>query len=72
MEDLEEISLDDNILGRITHVGMQVDPPVCLELALFLRNNQDVFTWSHKDMLRINPNFNVYRLNVCPSFPPIG
>ena len=27
-EDLEEISLDDNILGRMTHVGMQADPSV--------------------------------------------
>ena len=38
-EDLEEISLDDNILGRMTHVGMQADPSVRKELALFLKKN---------------------------------
>jgi len=43
MEDLEEISLDDNILGWITRVSMQADPIVCKELALFLKNNQNVF-----------------------------
>ena len=47
MEDLEEISLDNNIPGRITRVGMQVDPSVHQELALLLKNNQDIFTWSH-------------------------
>ena len=47
MEDLEEISLDNNIPGRITRVGMQVDPSVHQELALLLKNNQDIFTWNH-------------------------
>ena len=47
MEDLEEISLDDNIPGRITRVDMQVDPSVHQELALLLKNNQDIFTWNH-------------------------
>ena len=44
MEDLEEICLDDNIPGRITRVDTQVNPLVCQELALFLKNNQDIFT----------------------------
>lgn len=43
-EDLEEILLDNNIPGLVTHVGMQADPTVCKELALFLKNNQDVFS----------------------------
>ena len=39
-ENLEKISLDDNIPGRITHIGMQADPSVRKELALFLKNHQ--------------------------------
>ena len=70
MEDLEEISLDDNILGWITCIGMQADPSVCKELALFLKKNWDVFAWSHKSMPGISPNIIVHKLNVCPSFPP--
>lgn len=39
MEDLEEISLDENIPGQITRVDTQVDPSVRKELAFFLNNN---------------------------------
>ena len=60
-EDLEEISLDDNFPGRVTYIGTQ--SPV-LVLDLLLRNNQDVFAWSHEDMLGINPSIMVHKLNV--------
>ena len=60
IEDLEEISLDDNFPGRITCIGMQVDPTVRKELAFFLRNNWDVFAWSHEDMPRISPSVMVH------------
>ena len=42
-EDLEEISLDDNIPNRITHIDMQANPSVRKELAIFQKNNWDVF-----------------------------
>ena len=37
----------------------------------FLKDNQDVFTWSHEDMPGIDPSVMVHRLNVLPSFSPI-
>ena len=37
----------------------------------FLRDNQDVFAWSHEDMLGIDPSIIVHKLNVSPLFPPI-
>jgi len=40
-------------------------------LTTFLKDNQDVFTWSHKDMPGIDPSVMVHKLNVSPSFPPI-
>lgn len=39
MDDLEEISLDDNIPGRVSHIGTQANPSVCKDLALFLKGN---------------------------------
>ena len=39
IENLEEISLDDNILGQITRVSTQADTLVCKELTLFLKDN---------------------------------
>ena len=40
-------------------------------LTTFLRDNQDVFAWSHEDMPRIDPSTIVHKLNVSPSFPLI-
>ena len=68
---LEEISLNDDTHGWTTRIGTQADPSVPKELALFLKTNQDVFAWSHKDMSGISPGTMVHKLNVCPSFPPI-
>ena len=70
-KDLKNISLDDNIPGQITHIGMQADPSIRKELALFLKNNRDVFAWSHEDMPGISMNTMVHKLNVYPSFPPV-
>ena len=39
VEDLEEISLDNNIPSRITRVGTQTNPSVRKEITLFLKNN---------------------------------
>ncbi|XP_075670039.1 uncharacterized protein LOC142639787 [Castanea sativa] len=69
IDDLDVISLEDNYLGWITRISTQTDPSICKELALFLKNNQDVFAWSHVDMLGINPNIMVHKLNVSSSFP---
>ena len=38
---------------------------------MFLKENQDVFAWSHKDMPRIDPSIIVHKLNVLPSFSPV-
>lgn len=70
-EDLEEISLDNNILSKITRVGPQADPSIRKELTLFLKKNQDIFALSHEDMPGINASVIVHKFNVCPSFPPI-
>ena len=67
-KNLEEISLDDNIPSRITHIGTPANPSVHKELDLFLKNIQDVFTWSREDTPRINPSVMVHKLNVSPSF----
>lgn len=71
MEDLEEVFLDDNVLGRTILIGTQANPSICRELAIFLKSNKDVFTWSHEDMLGISSSTMVHRLNVCPSFPSV-
>ena len=71
MEGLEEIPLDSPRMDRTTRIGTLASPTVHQALVAFLKENQDVFAWSHEDMPGINPSIMVHRLNVSPSFPPI-
>ena len=40
-------------------------------LVEFLRRNQEVFAWSHKDMVGIDPAVISHVLNIDKSFPPV-
>ena len=71
VEKLEEVLLDDLDHERTTKIGTLASPAIRQELTAFLRSNQDVFAWTHEDMLGIDPSVIVHRLNVSPSFPPI-
>ena len=67
---LEEILVDNSRPKRTTRIGTLASPPIRQALTTFLRENQDVFAWSHEDMPRIDPSIMVHRLNVSPLFPP--
>ena len=71
VEKLEEIPLDSSDPGRTTKIGTLANPAIRQELITFLRGNRDVFTWSHEDMLGIDPSVIMHRLNVSPAFPPV-
>lgn len=42
-KDQEEISLDDDVLDRVTRIGTQTNTSIRKELALFPKNNRDIF-----------------------------
>ena len=71
MEGLETISLDNEHAERITHISTQASPSMRKGLTLFLRDNLDVFAWTHENMLEIDLNTIVHQLSISPSFPPI-
>ena len=71
VEELEEISLNESRPERTTRMGTLASPLIRQALVAFLRMNQDVFAWSHKDMPRIDPSVIVHRLNVNPTSSPI-
>ena len=71
VKELEEVILDESRLERTTRMGTLASPMVREDLASFLRMNQDVFAWSHKDMPGIDPLIIVHRLNVNPASSPI-
>ena len=71
VEGLEEVLLDDSKPERITRIGTLASLLVRQALLTFLRENQDVFAWSHEDMPRIDPTTIIHKLNMSPSFSPI-
>jgi len=71
IEMLEEILFDDSKLDRTTRIGTLASPTVHQALTTLLKDNRDMFVWSHEDMPGIDHLVMVHRLNVSPSFPPI-
>ena len=68
---LEEILLNDSKPNRMTRIGTLASPVIHQALTAFLKDNWDVFAWSHEDMPRIDPTVMVHRLSISPFFPPI-
>ena len=71
MEELEEVTLDDSRPERMTRVGTLASQTIRQALTTFLKENLDIFTWSHEDMPGIDPSVIVHRLNMSPSSSPI-
>ena len=71
VEGLEEVLLDNFKPKRITRIGTLASLLVRQALMTFLRENQDVFAWSHEDIPRIDPSVIVHKLNVLSFFSPI-
>ena len=55
----------------MTRIGTLASPMIHQALTTFLKDNWNVFTWSHEDMPRIDLSVMVHRLNVLPFFPPV-
>ena len=71
VEELEEVTLDDSRPERMTRVGTLASQTIRQALTTFLKENLDIFTWSHEDMPGIDPSVIVHRLNMSPSSSPI-
>ena len=70
-ETLEDIPLDEDDLGKSIRIGADLEGKIKKDLIRFLRENIDVFAWSHEDMLGIDPSVITHRLNVYPSSKPV-
>ena len=49
-EELDTINLKDEHPKRTTRIGVSLPPQMKESLIQFLKNNKDVFAWSHEDM----------------------
>ena len=71
VEGVTQIILDLEHCDRFVSVGFLLEPVPVAELTQFLKQNQNVFTWSHEEMPGIDPQVMSHRLNVDLSFRPI-
>uniref|UniRef100_A0A2N9HHE1 Uncharacterized protein n=1 Tax=Fagus sylvatica TaxID=28930 RepID=A0A2N9HHE1_FAGSY len=70
-EKLEEITLTEGNEKRKTRIGTTMPAEIRGSIVQFLRENADVFAWSHEDMPGISTEVMVHKLNVNPSMHPI-
>ena len=71
VEGLEKVPLDNSKPDRTTRIDTLASSSIYRAFATFLKENQDVFAWSHENIPRIDPLVMVHRLNVSPIFLPI-
>ena len=55
VEVLETVELADGEATKMTRIGMMLSPGMRAKVIQFLKENLDVFAWSHEDMLGIPP-----------------
>ena len=70
-EALENIPLNEDNPKKSTRIGADLEEKIKKDLVRFLRENIDVFAWSHEDMPGIDPSVITHRLNVFPSSKPV-
>jgi len=66
VEALETVELVDGEPAKTTRKGTNLNNQMKKELVQFLKENLDIFTWSHEDMPGIAAEVIQHRLNVNP------
>ena len=64
VEALETIALVEDRTTKTTRIRTTLSPEMRTRLIEFLKENIDVFAWSHEDMLGISPKIAQHKLNV--------
>ena len=71
MEALETVVLAKDETTKTTRIGTTLSPRMRTRLIQFLKENLDVFTWSHEDMSGISPKVIQHKLNENPEKKPV-
>ena len=70
-EALEDISLDEDDPRKSTRIGADLERKIKNDLIRLIRENIDVFSWSHEDMPGIDLSVITHCLNIYPSSMPV-
>ena len=71
VEALETIALVEDRTTKTTGIGTTLSSKMRTRLIEFLKENLDVFAWSHEDMPGISPKIIQHKLNVDPERKPV-
>ncbi|XP_065637740.1 uncharacterized protein LOC136070974 [Quercus suber] len=71
VEALEVVELIKGEATKTTRIGTTLSPEMRTKLIQFLKENLDIFAWSHDDMPGISPEVIQHKLNVDPERKPI-
>ena len=71
VETLEMVELVEGESTKTTIIGTDLNNQMKKELIQFLKENLDIFAWSHEDMLGIAAEVIQHRLNVNPEKKPV-
>ena len=63
--------MDPNEPDLAIKIGKGLKGELAQQFAEFLYLNQDVFAWTHADMVRIHPEVICHRLNIDPQAKPM-
>ena len=71
VEALEEVELVEGKTIKTTRIEMTLSPEMKSMLVRFLKENLDVFAWSHEDLPGISSKVIEHKLNVNPEKKPV-
>ena len=71
VEALEIVQLVKGEVSKTIRIETTLSLEMRTKLIQFLKENLDIFTWSHEDMLGISPKVIQHKLNVDPERKPI-
>ena len=71
VEVLETVALVKDGTAKKTRIGTTLSPEMRTRLIEFLKENLDVFAWSHEGMSGISPRIIQHKLNVDPERKPV-
>ena len=68
---LKTVELVEGETARVTRIGPTLSPEMRTRLIQFLKENLDVFAWSHEDKPSISTKVIQHKLNMDPKKKPV-
>ncbi|CAL2277099.1 unnamed protein product [Prunus armeniaca] len=71
MEDLELVTLNEDIPDWQVRIGTSLSQELRSDLVAFLRLNSEVFAWSYNNMHGISPDIISHPISINPTVQPV-